>query len=386
MSDTVSVFVNGRRFSGWKSVHIEMGIEQVARAFALQVTEKLPGQLSFSSFQSGSVVEIYIGSDLVCTGYVTSTPVSYNGNSVTVAIQGKSKTVDLVDCCPPAAATKSASSDGWAGVKGKSGKAVSAPSQVATSWKEQPTSKILAALTSAYGITVRDEVGAGDKLANHTVNPGETVVESINRLIAKDNLLVTDDEKGNLVITEPGAGGSCSDALVLGENILSGKADFDFSKRFSTYTVLGQHKQQDTDDSKTASSDKGEVTDAEVKRYRLKVIKDSGQSSIELCKRRADYTMRYTRAQSQKATYTVQGWRQKNGVLWPLNSTVCVTDPVLGFSQARFVVSRLSFDLSNKGALTSIECCDPDGLARDPKQSGSGSTSTWQGVKKLNAN
>lgn len=380
MKNAVSILVNGRRFSGWKSVHIEMGIEQVARAFALQVTEKLPGQTSYSNFQSGSVVEIYIGSDLVCTGYITSTPVSYNGNSITVTIQGKSKTVDLVDCCPPAAAVKTSSSEGWAGVKGKSGKAVSAPSQAATSWKEQPTSKILAALTSAYGITVQDEVGAGDKLANHTVNPGETVVESINRLISKDNLLVTDDEKGNLVITEPGARGSCSNSLVLGENILSGKADFDFSKRFSTYTVLGQHKQQDSDNSKTAASDKGDVTDTEVKRYRLKVIKDSGQSSIELCKRRADYTMRYTRAQSRKATYTIQGWRQKNGDLWPLNAWISVSDSILGLER-QMVTSMISYDLSNSGAITTLECCDAEGLMREPKDAKSGDGTSWQGIK-----
>ncbi len=385
MNNRVEVCIGGKRFGGWKSVKIEAGIEQVARAFALQVTERLPGQLSYTAFQSGDLVEVYIGDDLVCTGYVTATPVSCDGKMLTVTVQGKSRTVDLVDCCPPSAAVQSSSSAStWTGVKGKSGEAVAAPAQTATSWKNLPTAKILAALASPYGITVKDEVGAGEKLANHTVNPGETVVASINRLLEKDNLLVTDDEAGNLVVTEPGAGGACADALVLGENVLSVKAGLDFSKRFSDYVVLGQHKQQDGDTSQTAASDRGTAKDAEVRRYRLKVIKDSGQSSIEFCKRRADYAARYAEAQSRKATYVVQGWRQNSGDLWPLNGVVVVTDEVLGFEASSLVIAKVTYDLSDKGMTTSLECCAIDGLSREPKDAGTsgGGASTWQGVKK----
>lgn len=384
MNNRVEISIGGKRFGGWKSVKIEASIEQVARAFALQVTERLPGQLSYTAFQSGELVEVYIGDDLVCTGYVTATPVSCDGKSLTVTVQGKSRTVDLVDCSPPSAAVQSSSSSStWTGVKGKSGEAVAAPAQTATSWKNLPTAKVLAALASPYGITVKDEVGAGDKLANHTVNPGETVVASINRLLEKDNLLVTDDAAGNLVVTAPGAGGTCTDAIVLGENVLSVKAGLDFSKRFSDYVVLGQHKQQDGDTSQTAASDRGGATDSEVRRYRLKVIKDSGQSSIEFCRRRADYDMRYARAQSRKATYTVQGWRQKSGKLWPLNGIATVVDSVLGFDAANLVIAKVVFDLSDKGMTTSLECCDADGLSREPKDNtASSSETTWQGVKR----
>ena len=39
--------------------------------------------------------------------------------------------------------------------------------------------------------------------AMRTVSPGETVIKSINRLIDKENLTVTDDADGSFVIMEP---------------------------------------------------------------------------------------------------------------------------------------------------------------------------------------
>lgn len=66
-----------------------------------------------------------------------------------------------------------------------------------------------------------------------------------------------DDEAGDLVIVEPGEAGECADALELGKNILSGGANFDASKLYSRYVVLGQHAGTDTDFGRAASEDRG---------------------------------------------------------------------------------------------------------------------------------
>lgn len=382
MSDVVTVVIGGRRFAGWKSVHIEAGIEQVARAFAMEVTETFPGSVSLDTFHAGDLVQVYIGPDLVCTGYITSTPVNYDGKSVKVQIQGKSKTVDLVDCCPTSDAVAAQSGTSWQGVKGKSGSAVAAPKQPATSWKNQPTSVIMAALAAPYGVTVRDDVGIGEKLANHTVNPGETVMASINRLITKDNLVVTDDAEGNLVIADPGGEGTCSDALVLGKNVLSAAAAFDASKVFSDYVVLGQHKGTDEDFGATAAQDKGVAKNPAVGRFRLKVLKDSGQSANLTCRERAAFERNYDQAKYWAVTYTVQGWRQNTGKLWPLNAQVVVTDEVLGIQNQLYLIAKVTFDLSVGGMTTKIECCDSNGYKRGGQTSKSKSAgNSWQGVK-----
>ena len=383
MNNTVEVRIDGKRFGGWESVRIECSIDQVARGFAMRVTEKFPGQTDYRVFQTGGLVQVYIGSDLVCTGYITSVPVKYDGKSVSIEIQGKSRTVDLVDCCPPAAAVSgTAQPQTWTGVKGKSGKALTAPAQPANSWKNLPASQIIAALAKPYGITVRDDAGIGGKLANHTVNPGETVIQSINRLITKDNLVVTDDENGNLVLALPGGAGNCADSIRLGANVLAGSASFDLSKRFSDYVVLGQHKGTDEDFGKSTAEDKGTASDPGVNRYRLKVIKDSGQSSVKTCSERADFEARYNMAQSRRSSHTVQGWRQSDGTLWQCNSLVSLFDSVLRFNEI-VCITKAVYELSSAGMKTVLETVLADGYRRSKTGVAvADNNQQWKGVSK----
>ena len=48
----------------------------------------------------GDLCQVFIGNDLVLTGFVDATPIRYDGNAVGVGVKGRSKTADLVDCCP----------------------------------------------------------------------------------------------------------------------------------------------------------------------------------------------------------------------------------------------------------------------------------------------
>lgn len=93
---------------------------------------------------------------------------------------------------------------------------VSAAKIAAISWHNQPTEKIIADLCAPYGISVVCKSDIGSKHTNFTVNPGEKVFESINRLLVKDNLIVTDDEFGNLVIAEVGQEERVEDEIKMG--------------------------------------------------------------------------------------------------------------------------------------------------------------------------
>nr|DAM24415.1 MAG TPA: 43 kDa tail protein [Caudoviricetes sp.] len=383
-SNLVEIRVGGKRYGGWKSVLITSSIEQVARAFALEVTESFPGNTDFRSLQTGELVQVFIGSDLVCTGYITSTPISYDGKSVNVQVQGKSRTVDLVDCCPPSAAYKAASeSTTWTEVKGKSGKktTTSTGSKPQTSWKNLPAGRIIEELAKPYGITLTAS-SYGREIKTHTVSPGETVFESIKRLITKDNLVLTDDENGNLVLTEPGLSGVATDRLVLGSNILQAKADFNAATRFSTYVTLGQHSGTDTDFGRTASEDKGVATDAEVSRFRLKVLKDSGQGSNVSALDRAQFEARYQAARFQAGTYTVQGWRQSDGSLWKPNIKVVINDPVTARFNQEMLIVGARLRLSAAGMTSELDVMPPEGYKRDgAKTDTKQETTPWQNVK-----
>lgn len=384
----VEVKIGNKVFCGWKSVVISMSVEQVARAFAMEVTTDFPGNVDFRGFQTGDLCEVRIGDELVCTGYIESTPVSYDGKKVSVQIQGKSKTIDLVQCCPPSSAYPAPSSedaDLWGGVKGKSVRAVnSTPSpSVPNSWKNLPVAQIIAELASPYGIKV-SAPSLGNRVATHTVNPGETVLKSIDRLISKENLILTDDAGGNLVIMEVASSGEPVATLKAGENILFGTAKFDASKRFSQYVVLGQHKGTDDDNGKSSAEDKGMAVDAGVSRYRLTVIKDSGQSSTSISRRRAEFEAKYRAAQFFGVEYAVLGWRDPSGRLWALNSVVCVDDEVLRI-RGNCNVAGVEFRLDSSGMTSKLTLLPENGVkawssVSDEKQTETASD-LWAGVK-----
>ena len=385
-SNQVEIRVGGKRYGGWKSVLITSSIEQVARAFALEVTENFPGKALLTQILSGALVQVYIGEDLVCTGYITSTPIRYDGKTITVQVQGKSRTVDLVDCCPPSAAyaPPAASANLWSEVKGKSGKAQASPSTAAkpqTSWKNLPAGRIIEELAKPYGITLTISAESNE-VKTHTVNPGETVFESIKRLITKDNLVLTDDEAGNLVLVEPGGAGQATDALELGGNILKASARFDASARFSHYVALGQHAGTDEDFGRTAAEDKGVAVDPEVKRFRLKVLKDSGQASLKTAGDRARFEANFQAARFRAVTYTVQGWRQSDGSLWRPNTKVIVRDQTLFPGGLEMLVVQTKLQLSSAGMTAELGLMPPDGYRRDAAKTDTRQTSsTWTNVK-----
>ena len=395
----VSIEVDGVRYDGWKSARIEIGIEQICRGFVVAVTDNFPGNKNFSRLQPGQKVTLRIGETTVCTGYITSTPIRYDAKSVSVQVQGKSKTVDLVDCCSPWAAitakspaSGSQSEDQWQDVKtDKPQKPVNTvkPSKtVNTSWHNQTAEQIISDLCAPYGIKVICEVKElNSKIANFTVNPGEKVFDSINRLLTKKNLIVTDNEYGDLVITEPGKKGNCSEYLEVGKNILSGTSNFDLSKVFSTYAVLGQHKGSDLEYGKKASQDKGIAYDPAVQRYRLLVIKDTGQSSETIASNRAKFEAAFRRAQLFKTSHRVQGWRQQNKALWLPNMKVQINDPILKIDGV-FLIQSVTFTIDSSGLISEIGTISPGAYERqaakvEVKQShtnNSGSTG-WEAVK-----
>lgn len=394
----VSLLVDGNEYAGWKSVRIEIGINQICRSFALEVTDDFPGNgrgslEKFTRLSPGQSVVLRIGDDVVCTGYITGTPISYNAKSISVQVQGKSKTVDLVDCCSPWAAiapdkTSNDGNDAWKDVDPEKNKPqkVSAAKTAATSWHNQPTEKIIADLCAPYGISVVCKSDIGSKHTNFTVNPGEKVYESINRLLVKDNLIVMDDEFGNLVIAEVGQEGPAGEVLNQ-DNILTGSASFDANLLYSTYAVIGQHKGSDLEFGKQASQDKGIVENAFIGRFRLLVVKDTGQSSVKGAASVASFQNNYRIAKYFSSDHTVQGWRQKNGVLWKANQGICLEDPLLQITDSDQLITKLEYSLNSLGTITKIYTVPKEGYNRKGSKKTSktsaanNSSNAWADVK-----
>ncbi|MCH7419639.1 phage baseplate assembly protein [Pseudomonas mosselii] len=337
--NAVTLSVNGLDYRGWKKVSISAGIERQARDFRLGVTWSWPGQVQEIPVRQGDRCEVRIGADLVLTGWVFSTPISYDAHSVERSVAGRSLTADLVDCS-----------------------AVNKPGQ----WRGQSVQKIVQALAEPYEVRVLSEVVETTKLADHQIEPGETAFESVDRLLTLSRLLSTDDARGRVVIIKPGSAGRAVDRLELGQNLLTGSAELDFSGVFSEYRVTGQRSGTDTDYGEKASEVKAGVTDPRASRRRVLLIHESGQMTPELAQARANWERGSRVGKALTLRYKIQGWRQSTGALWVPNMIVRVVDPLIGIDRD-MLISEIEYVLDDAGTVANIVVGPPDGFDPEPK-------------------
>ena len=338
LDNAVTLTVDGLDYGGWKSVEISADLERQFRTFTLSVTWQWPGQTLTAPIKPGARCQVRIGCDLVLTGFVFKAPISYDGQQISLSIQGGSVTQDLVDCA-----------------------AINQPGQ----WRGQSVLSIVRALTAAYGVEVHSEIAETTRLQTHSIVPGETVFQSIDRLLTLYRVFSTDDADGRLVLALPGSAGRANDSLELGKNILSANAPMDFGSVFSEYRVIGQHKGDDQKSAAAVSEVSGISRDEKAARKRVTVISEPTQLTPELAQQRADWERATRTGKALTTTYNVQGWRQSNGDLWRHNLLVRVVDPVLGFDQD-MLISKVTWSLSDQGSITTLQVAPPSTFDANP--------------------
>lgn len=339
--NTVRLRVNGMDYGGWKEVSISAGIERLARDFTLAVTDRWPGAAGQGSIphriRPGGLCEIFIGADRVLTGFVDATPVRYDDRQVSVGVKGRGKTADLVDCS-----------------------AINEPGQ----WRGRRIEAIAADLARPYGITVRNEQDTGAPVPDHQVQQGETVAESLDRILRLRHLLATDTAAGELVIIKVGAE-RADTALVLGGpdgNILSAEAGFDFKDRYSEYVCKGQRAGDDDAFGEAVSGETAAAADTGIQRRRVLLMKQSGQADGGTCRDRVDYERSVRMGKSLGATYTVAGWRQGSGALWAPNMVVRVQDAIAGLDR-EMVIAEVEYRLDEQGMVAVLQVAPAEAFA-----------------------
>jgi len=405
-NNRVTLEVGSTRYGGWKSVRITPGIERQARDFDLEVTDRWPGQTDIPRrVQPGDPCRVWIGPDLVLTGYVDATPIRFDGHSVSVSVRGRSKTADLVDCSPFQAGVEiGEQKQDWKDVvplKAPATKPQPRPAKTAAQWRNVKMEAIAAALAAPYGVRVLAETDTGRVIPEHQVQVGESVFESIDRMMRQRHVLSTDNEFGDLVFIDVGSDTADTPLKVgSGGNVREGETELDYKGVFSEYVVLGQRKGNDADfgaavaeedgedtdyEPETVLGEKATATDARAKRRRLLVIKQGGMADEGTVQDRAEYERAYRAAKALQTTYTVQGWRQESGALWKPNMLVRVHDAIIGFD-TEMVIASLSWILDEQGMRTQITVGPPDGyrtkagkLKKSKRQAGGGPD--WSDVK-----
>lgn len=323
--------VGSRRYGGWKQMRVQRGLRRFADTFDLNLTERWTRENQRRPIKEDDPCQILIDGELVITGYVDDVNSDYDANTHNVNVTGRSRLGDLVDC-------------------GASHKQWSVPVKL---------ERLAADLCKPFGINVVAEVGTGEPLQKPEIELGETPYEFLLRMASYRGVLLTSNKQGDLVITRAGKARTGT-ALVLGENILRAGARKSKRERFHTYNVIGQHGgYSDESFGEDVAHITGLSIDKAMRQGRTTYI-DHDNLTRHDAKCLAEYERNVRYGESQAITYTVNGWRHKDG-LWLPNRMVNVVDPYNEINEER-LIAHVTYIMGDEGELCELEVMPREAL------------------------
>ena len=345
----LSLRVDGKSFGGWKSVTFRRNLENLSATFSVSLTDRFSYDAEAFNFQPFQSVEVFIDSEKVFTGYIDEVQFSLDADSRTISIQGREKTLDLIDC---------------------------SNLQALSQYQGIGFTEFCNTLAKPFGIKVSsDSVNAG-RIPVITVNRSDSVYQLIDQAAKKLGVLVTTDRNGDLLIQSPGALRSRT-ALIQGENILSCSSSFDGRDRYSVYRVNGQTFNDENLEPDFFSQGE-ESKDLNVPRLRSLVIDQDGSSDFGSARKRAEYEASIRRARAFNFTASVYLWRQESsGALWAVNALTEVSARSVGV-EGTFLIREVQFEKGERGEIATLSLVQPDAyqlkpeIKKEPKKDGLG--------------
>jgi prophage tail gpP-like protein len=358
---TLSVVVGGQRFSGWLDVRVSRGIERACGDFDISCTQRWPGQDERFDIPEGSTIQVYIGDDLVLTGYVDAIGVERDAENATCKITGRSKTCDLVDCSPSDKDLELAGLD---------------LAQVARN------------VCAPFGIdVVASDVGSTYAVA--AKHHGETCWKLLERLARQRKMLVLDDGQGRLVLAQLATTRADDSLIYPSDGLLKITTKRDSSKRFSVYTVkaqagarwlgnVGTADGSDPSIPSTLAHVEGAFYDKGVTRYRPKTITNEGAAKKEGALARAEWEARRNIGKALRVGATRVKWRQSSGALWKPNLLVPVQVPEANIDQLLAIAEVHYIKNDGQGEVCELELAPPDAFTPEPPEAaGAGQSGRW---------
>lgn len=367
MADRVELIVEARRYDGWKSIRVTRSIESLTGSFALEVSDRWGPDDPWPVVEGDACrVEINDASrvgpaEVVVNGFVDKRSISADATTRALTYSGRDRAEDVVDCSVlvPDASTKGHK---W-------------------TYRNLDIAKFAQAIAAQHGIKVTVQSGLTLKKDPLLVaHPGESGFEAIKRAAGSAGVLVVSDGDGGIVITRTGTARATS--LIEGVNIKSATADFDASDRFHRYLISSQPPGSD-DANGEATRVQAEATDADVRRVnRVLLIRPEKGYDNAGARRRADWEARIRAAKSATAVITVQGWRQPNGQLWPVNAITRVDAGRMIGIVGDMLISQVDFTVGEGGTTTQLHIVRPDAFTPEPQTAIVSGEGAWKELAK----
>jgi prophage tail gpP-like protein len=342
ITDPFVLRVDGLEWKFWKNSEISVQLDAIAGTFNISAADPWKEGARMLPLAAGMECEVLIGPEYrVLTGYIDKVSPSLSATDHGIAVSGRSKSADLVDCS-----------------------AVHKPGQ----WINQDALQLATILAAPFGVSVRSRADVGAPIASFKLEQGETAFEALDRVLKQRELLGMSFGDGGILLAKVGDKSSPA-PLEQGKNVLSASADFDLTDRFSDYLLQAQQPGNDKEWGKAAAEVHAERKDPAIKRYRPLIVRAESRQDSAGAAQRAAWECTVRAARSVSVTVTVQGFRAApGGELWEENRLTDVKIPYLDIDQS-LVTYKVTYKRDAQGGSTTVlELKDPEAFKPEPKK------------------
>lgn len=327
--DAVTLFVNGKIYEGWEDLQVTRELNSAASDFQLKFVDRWQADQIPWRIQPGDSVHIHAGKKSILTGYVDEFSASIASNARSLTVSGRSKTCDLVDCS----------------VTG------------ANEFSSLTIKELAEKVCQPFGVKVVMKGDPGAPFDKITVQSSETVFALIDRLARLRKLVLYPSPDGNLVLDKAGSVRARAE-LRQGQNMLKGKATFNNSNRFSTYSVKGQNLAWLGEAAQNIAPI-NEAKDEGITRFRPFIILAENTVDDQTSENRAAYEKGTRLAKSLDVEIEVQGWFQPDGTLWDINERIFVDVGYLGVRR-EMLCKKVTLQKNNGGTTATLSLTRKD--------------------------
>ncbi|HEX3348135.1 MAG TPA: hypothetical protein VHS58_08550, partial [Acetobacteraceae bacterium] len=320
--DTLHLQVGNYVLSGWQRVSVTRSMDQIPANFDLEVTERYPDSPDID-IKPGQSCTVWIGGDLVITGYVDRYAATVNAAEHTIRVQGRSKSADLTDC---SAFTGS----------------LAAPDMRV---KNSTALGIARTLAAPYGVTIDSIAGNGFDAQQFNINVGETAWDVIDRLVRVSGFVAYDMPDGSVRLARAGTETMAS-GFTLGVNCETADIAYSMDQRYSEYipTFLSVVALSEEAGGSAVTSAGQTQHDAEVPRFRRRfVVSEQVGPGIKLAEQRAAWEKNRRYGRSQQFNVTCDSWRDSAGNLWQPNHLAPISAPQIKLANATWCIGGVTY-------------------------------------------
>lgn len=339
MSDDVTLTVHSSTIAGWMSVRsITRGMGRIPADFDISMTERFPHTTDVIVTEGDPCI-VSIGPDVVITGYVDRVAGPVDAHNHTLAISGRGKCEDLMDC--------SAQFDSF-------------------QFPNVTTADIAALLAQPFGINVK-ALSQGIIHPQVNLNVRESPYSVIDRQCKLAQVLCYEDADGDLVIG-PVSTDEAAGAFALGVNVEHASYTRDISQRFSEYRVyligtgifneIGQQPFTEYP-----------INDPTMPRFRPKAfIAQNGDAGAVVSNAHARWGCNRRIGRGTVVTVTTSSWRDSDGALYVPNTLTALSLPQLKLIDGpKWTIGEVTWrrDMGS-GTASELTLMPPDAFRPEP--------------------